>query len=319
MKTIITTDIDLIAEELRQGSVAGLPTETVYGLGANALNDNAVALIYELKERPRFNPVIVHVASVSEFAMYGEDIDERVFALAEVYSPGPVTFVVKKKALVPDIVTAGNNSVGLRIPAHSMLQSVIKKCGFPVAAPSANMFGRISPTSAEDCLKEIDGKAGYILDGGRCKVGIESTVISFLEESPQILRHGAVSTEEIEEVIGKVNEGGKGRLLSPGMLESHYAPSKPLYICEEFPSGVVIDEIGAGVLDLARFGSLREIAVNLFSEMRKLDESDCHLILCKTVADKGIGKAVNDRLIRASSGHVNFENGISVISELKNV
>ena len=318
MKTEITNDTGLIAEELMLGRVAGVPTETVYGLGANALNEQAVAQIYDIKERPRFNPVIVHVASANEFQLYAEDIDERVYELSREFSPGPVTFVVRKKPLIPDIVTAGNDSVGLRIPDHKLLQEVILKCGFPVAAPSANMFGRISPTSAEDCLKEIDGKVRFVLDGGRCRVGIESTVVSFLDKAPRILRHGAVSKEEIEDVIGAVKEAGKERILSPGMLASHYAPAKPLYICDKLPDEDKLHEMNAGVLDLERFGTLRNAAVNLFSELRKLDEAESDMILCARVADEGIGRAINDRLERASSGKISFAKGITEISELKN-
>lgn len=309
MKIMITKNVDKVAEDLRRGNVDVVPTETVYGLAANALDESAVAKIYEIKQRPRFNPIIVHVRSVEDFGKYAEDVPEKALKLASEFSPGPVTFVMKKKDVIPDIVTAGHDSVGLRIPDHPLLLKLIGTCGFPLAAPSANMFGRISPTSAVEAEKELGGKVSFILDGGKCGIGIESTVISFTEDEPVILRSGAVTKEMAEKVIGKVNEGKGGKILSPGMLESHYAPRKPLLIVKARPSDEVLEELNGEYMNLERFGPLASIAVNLFSEMRRCDESDSKLIICMTVKNEGIGVAINDRLLRASSGYLGTESG----------
>lgn len=318
MNTVITSDSALVAAELAAGKIVAVPTETVYGLGANALDGNAVARIYEAKERPRFNPVIVHVKSFSEFEKYAEEIPQSVKTLADRFSPGPVTYILKKKNVIPDIVTAGNDSVGLRIPDHPVFQDLLAQCGFPLAAPSANMFGRISPTTAEEALKELGGRIEYILDGGRCSVGIESTVISFLNEPPEILRKGAVTREQIEETIGAIaSDDKRDRLLSPGLLDSHYAPRKPLLIADDMPGDKILSELNACFLDLAKFGDLRNIAVNLFTEMRKLDEAGCGVIVCTKVENSGIGEAINDKLQRASCGKISFVNGSPVITNLK--
>ena len=319
MRTVITKDTRVVAETLASGEVACVPTETVYGLGANALNEKAVVKIYETKDRPRFNPIIVHISRKEEFEKYGKNIPDKVYRLAEKFSPGPITFVVSKKDVIPDIVTAGNDSVGLRIPKHPLFMELLTQCGFPIAAPSANMFGRISPTTAEETLKELDGKIGYILDGGKCEVGIESTVISFVDETPCILRHGAITMEDIEDEIGKVNTGNGEKIISPGMTSSHYAPHKPLFVSEKMLEEDDLKEMNAVFMDLERFGSPDNIAVNLFSEMRKLDESDFGIIVCKKVEDIGIGIAINDKLERASSGRISFEFGMPVITQLKYV
>jgi L-threonylcarbamoyladenylate synthase len=317
MKTMITRDVDKVAEDLRSGNVDVVPTETVYGLAANALDESAVAKIYEIKQRPRFNPIIVHVRSAEEFAKYAAEVPEKALKLASEFSPGPVTFVMKKKDVIPDIVTAGNDSVGLRIPNHPLLLKLINTCGFPLAAPSANMFGRISPTSAAEAEKELGGKVSFILDGGNCCIGIESTVISFTEDEPVILRSGAVTREMAEKVIGKVKEAKGGKVLSPGMLESHYAPGKPLLIANARPPEEILADLDAEYMDLGRFGSLADIAVNLFSEMRRCDESDSKVIICMTVKNEGIGVAINDRLLRASSGNLGTESGSPAITRTK--
>ncbi len=319
MRTVITKDTRVVAETLASGEVACVPTETVYGLGANALNEKAVVKIYETKDRPRFNPIIVHISRKEEFEKYGKNIPDKVYRLAEKFSPGPITFVVSKNDVIPDIVTAGNDSVGLRIPKHPLFMELLTQCGFPIAAPSANMFGRISPTTAEETLKELDGKIGYILDGGKCEVGIESTVISFVNEIPCILRYGAITMEDIEVEIGKVVTGNGEKIISPGMTLSHYAPHKPLFVSENILEEDELKEMNAVFMDLDRFGSPENIAVHLFSELRKLDESDFGIIVCKKVEDIGIGIAINDKLERASSGRISFEFGMPVITQLKYV
>lgn len=297
--TLITKDIDTAVKELLSGNVVGLPTETVYGLGADALNEKAVLKIYETKERPAFNPVIVHVYDIENLGDYAISIPDEAYKLAEKFSPGPLTFIFKKGNKIPDIVTAGNDSVGLRIPSHPVFREVLKETNLPVAAPSANRAGRISPTSAEDVMSELKDRINFILDGGKCRIGIESTIISFTGEYPEILRHGFVTKEDIENVIGKTKEYHSGKIISPGQLKSHYAPSTPL-LCEDDLANVDVSDKKTGLLDFSKYSDYKEIALNLFSDLRKLDEQNYDIILWKKLKDEGLGIAINDRLSRAS-------------------
>ena len=211
--TRIIKNPDIAVKELLKGNVIALPTETVYGLGANGLDRNAVLKIFEVKKRPHFNPLILHVYSTDDFTKYCKNIPDVVYKLAEKFSPGPITFILSKKSIVPDIVTAGLDTVAIRIPSHNLFRIVLKKSGLVVAAPSANLFGRISPTSASDVLKELGGKINYILDGGQSKVGIESTVIGFINGKISILRHGFISEKDINSVTK-----GSIKILKPGIL-----------------------------------------------------------------------------------------------------
>lgn len=306
--TKIIKDIDIAIKEIISGNIVGLPTETVYGLGANALNENAVLKIYETKDRPKFNPIIVHVYETGDFEKYATDIPDEVYKLADKFSPGPITFVLKKRNNIPDIVTAGNDSVGLRIPSHQIFREVLKETTLPIAAPSANRAGKISPTSAEDVLKELDGKINYILDGDRCEIGIESTVISFIDDEIKILRSGFVTKEEIEKVIGRISDRVPQEIISPGLLKKHYSPVTPLYIVDDFAEIKNTENKKIGVLDFTKYGNEKEIALNLFSDLRKLDEGNFDFIICKKVEDKGLGAAINDRLERASTGALIFKN-----------
>ena len=309
MITNIITNIDLAVEEITTGNIVALPSETVYGLGANALNENAVVKIFEAKDRPRFNPMIVHIYDVNEIDKFGENIPDEVYALAENFSPGPITFIVKKKNIIPDIVTSGNDSVGLRIPDHDMLREVIRLSEVPISAPSANKFGMLSPTSAVDVLKELDGKINYILDGGKCKIGIESTVISFLNNEIIILRHGFVTREDIEKVIGKIKNNYSGKIISPGLLKSHYSPKTPFYLTENPEEIKNYNSDKIGLLNFSEFKNNKEIAVNLFSELRKLDEMKFEMIIGKRVENENLGFAINDRLEKASKGTAEILNG----------
>ncbi len=309
MKTKIINSADKASGEILKGGIVALPTETVYGLAADALNPGAVLKIYETKKRPDFNPLIVHVSGISEFEKYAVSIPNAVYKIAEKFSPGPVTYVLSKRNVIPDIVTAGIDTVALRIPSHPLFREVLEKCGRPIAAPSANMFGRISPTTAEDVLKELNGKIEYILDGGRCPIGIESTVISFEGERIFVLRHGFVTKEEIEAVSGKevteIKESAS-KISSPGMLKSHYAPLTPLYFTDNIEY-FKNKESSVGIIDLTVYGNLREAALNLFADLRAADEKGYDFIVTKYVENKGLGRAVNDRLKKASSGNVIIE------------
>jgi len=301
--TQIISDINLAAEEILKGNIVGIPTETVYGLGANALNEDAVIKIFEAKERPRFNPLIVHLFEIDEVAKYVTGIPENFIKLYEKFSPGPITYVLNKNNTISDIVTAGNETVAIRFPSHKVFRELLKKVKVPIAAPSANRFGRISPTNAQDVVKELQGKINYILEGGSSEVGIESTVVDLSGNKPVVLRHGSISREEIEEVIGKteniltLNESEKFN--SPGMLLNHYAPVTPLVIVENEKELKNYKDKKYGVLDLNKYSDLKETAKHLFSDLRKLDEEGYESIVAYKVKDEGIGIAINDRLEKA--------------------
>ncbi|MCX7832785.1 MAG: L-threonylcarbamoyladenylate synthase [Ignavibacteria bacterium] len=310
-KTKITKSINIAVREILQGNIIALPTETVYGLAADATNEEAVLKIYETKRRPLFDPLIVHIRSIKEMKKYAEEIPAEVYKLAEKFSPGPITYILKKKKVIPDIVTAGLDTVAIRIPAHPMFQKILAKCKVPIAAPSANMFGRLSPTCAEDVYKELKGKLNYILDGGQCEFGIESTVISFIDDTIKILRPGFITKKEIQKVLKKKvilvriksrHSKNKLTIYSPGMMKTHYAPKTPLYITDNIYD--FKEQSNVGLLDFSNYSSLNEVAINLFSDLRKLDEQGFAYIVASKVKDSGIGVAINDRLEKASKGRV---------------
>ena len=279
IKTRITKSVNIAIREIQHGNLIAVPTETVYGLAANATDKNAVIKIYEAKKRPLFDPLIVHLKSIKEIKKYAIDIPKEVYKLAEEFSPGPITYILKKSDLIPDIVTSGLDTVALRIPSHTLFQQILKKSGVPIAAPSANMFGRISPTSAEDVYKELKNKIRFILDGGQSEIGIESTVVSFIDDEIRILRPGFITKADIEKVLRKkvIQSRDKTRtgrskkdVYSPGMLKNHYAPHTPLYITEKIID--FADQKRVGLLDLSAYDSLNDIAINLFADLRKFDE-----------------------------------------------
>lgn len=323
METKIINSVEIASDEIVKGNVVGLPTETVYGLGADALNEDAVLKIYETKKRPDFNPLIVHVSDVQEFEKYATDIPNDVYKLADFFSPGPITFILKKKDIIPDIVTAGLDTVAIRVPSHELFRFVLKLSRKPIAAPSANMFGRISPTTAEDVLKELHGKLHYILDGGKSSVGIESTVLSFEGGRVTILRHGYITKEDVEKVVGRTvydyeESVSSGKLSSPGLLKSHYAPMTPLYLAEHtFDLKRLIDELdedniegltkeNIGIMDFSMYDNFRELAKHLFSDLRNLDERNYKMLFASKVKNLKLGRAINDRLDRASVGTIKY-------------
>lgn len=317
MQTLIGTDIAEAKKYLEQGLPVGLPTETVYGLGANALNEDAVIQIFSVKDRPYFDPLIVHVHSQQEIEKYTTEIPVKAQQLIAAFMPGPVTVLLNKKYIIPDLVTSGLNTVALRIPKHPLMLDLLQQLAFPLAAPSANPFGYISPTTAQHVYDQLKNKIPYIVDGGAATVGVESTIIGFDNNEPVLYRLGGLAVEEIENVIGKVqwsvNENSNPK--SPGMLQSHYAPKKKLSIqpLETLNAGKQTGNIGViafnefvDVLDkrnqilLSPSGNLNEAAKNLFAAMRKLDNSDVEKIIAVKFPEVGLGRAINDRLRRAS-------------------
>ncbi len=313
------TDIKLAETLLRKGELVAIPTETVYGLAANAFDGDAVAKIYEVKKRPQFNPLIIHSDSLEKFESWNIKLSGDILKLAEKFSPGPITFVVKKSSHIPDIVTAGHTSVAIRIPRHPLTLQLLAQLDFPLAAPSANPSGFISPTTAWHVYEQLGLEIPYILDGGPCAVGIESTIISFVSETPQLLRLGGLSIEDIEHTLGK--ELDKTKLinnddpLAPGMLSKHYAPTKKLYIgqVEDYLGHYKAEEIAAihfaiadpflplkNQLILSPEASLNVAAQQLFAALRKADQMDVKLIVADAFPNHGLGYAINDRLKRAA-------------------
>jgi L-threonylcarbamoyladenylate synthase len=238
--------INIAAKYIREGKLVAFPTETVYGLGADALNPLAVARIFELKERPSFDPLIVHVADKKDMEKLTTAADERVYCLIERFWPGPLTLVLPKCDVVPDIVTSGLSTVGIRMPDNEIALELIRKSGCPIAAPSANKFGRISPTSAGHVRKQLPG-VDYILDGGSTNVGIESTIIVLTEKGFHILRSGTVTREELEQLMPYDSHAPEQHIFAPGMLKSHYSPNRPMVIADGI-NLMNIDKNRAGLL-----------------------------------------------------------------------
>jgi L-threonylcarbamoyladenylate synthase len=301
---------------LRRGGLVAFPTETVYGLGADATDAQAVAGIYAAKERPSFNPLISHLDSF-EAAQTQGIFDETARRLAEAFWPGPLTLVVPvaPTCTISDLARAGLDSVGLRVPAHPLAHALLQKTGRPVAAPSANRSGRVSPTDADHVLGDLDGRIDAVLDGGASQVGVESTIVACLGGTPRLLRPGGVPRDAIEALIGMKlesgEEGGKNPL-APGMLASHYAPRARVRLNA---ASVRADEavllFGAqpleGVvtarttLNLSKNGDPVEAAAHLFSYLRQLDASGAATIAVGPIPETGLGEAINDRLKRAAA------------------
>lgn len=313
----IGKDILKAKEFLEKEQLVGIPTETVYGLAANALNPIAVAKIFEAKERPTFDPLIVHTYCLEEVYNFVTEIHPELLKLANAFWPGPLTLLLPKKEIIPNIVTSGLDRVGVRIPNHILTLELLSQLKFPLAAPSANPFGYISPTTAEHVQKQLGDKIPYILDGGSCEVGLESTIVG--EENGEIIiyRLGGLSIDDIENIAGKVsvqlNQSSNPK--APGQLKSHYAPKKPVYIgvLNELQIKYSNKKIGAIVFGeqnelkenvvikkLSPTKNYQEAAVNLFSFLRELDEADVDVIICELLPNIGLGLAINDRLIRAA-------------------
>ena len=299
---------DQAAEALRRGELILLPTETVYGLGADAGDPAAVAAIFEAKGRPRFNPLISHVSDAAAAETIGL-FDKAARALADVFWPGPLTLVtpVRDAGRVCDLARAGLDSVAIRVPGHAKARAVLAAFGGPVVAPSANRSGRPSPTTFADAVEETGFAVAAAVDGGPCAVGLESTVVSVLGGQVALLRPGSVTRAEIEAVVGPLAEGGEGHR-SPGRLTLHYAPDAPVRIeVREAHEGEILLGFGPGAGEarwsLSRSGDLREAAANLFRLLREADRTQPAGIAVSPIPAEGLGEAINDRLRRAA-GHI---------------
>jgi L-threonylcarbamoyladenylate synthase len=316
---IIGNDIAKAKQLLDEGKLVAIPTETVYGLAGNATNAEVVAKIFEVKNRPTFDPLIVHIHSLEQLNELAEPVSELAQKLMSAFWPGPLTVLLKRKEIIPDLVTSGLDTVAIRMPQHELARKLLSTLSYPLAAPSANPFGYISPTTAQHVQDQLGNQIDYILDGGECSVGLESTIVSFEAEIPTVLRLGGISVEDIEEVIGEVivNAHSSSQPQAPGMLKSHYAPSKNIITIDEFEL-LAPDKIkGFGYLGFSKFDNrfdledqhllsknedLNEAAKNLFTRLRALDQiAHLHTIVINFVPDLGLGRAINDRLKRASA------------------
>ena len=309
------TSVSEAARLLKEGEVVAIPTETVYGLAGNAFEPKALAKIFAAKERPTFDPLIVHIADIAQLTDIAKDIPDSAYRLAEAYWPGPMTIILPKKDCIPDLCTSALPSVAVRFPSHPIAQAIIKESGLPLAAPSANLFKHVSPTTAEHVAAQLADRIAGIVDGGPCSVGVESSIISLVGE-PTVMRPGAITPEMFKAILGEVkikeSTSKPGQpMLAPGQCDTHYRPQVPLYY-GEVPAGYTLPEhtvrIAFGnqagpipaTVNLSATGDMVEATSKLYAFMHDLDKSEYDLILVDPIPNKGIGIALNDRLKRAS-------------------
>ena len=306
------------AKFIKEGNLVAFPTETVYGLGADGLNPLAVAKIFEAKKRPAFNPLILHITNLKQFEMISGSGNPSIKKLIDNFWPGPLTLVLPKKDIVPDIVTAGNETVAIRMPDHPTALELIDMVGNPIAAPSANTFGHLSPTTAQHVVNQLGSKVDLVLDGGTCRVGIESTIIAILENRVILLRPGGTATEDIEKIIGPIEKDvifSSNQPISPGQLPYHYAPKIPIRFMHKIDDEN-IDPGRAGLLlftdrkvdyrfkitkVLTHNSDLREAAANLFSYLHEMESTGIDIIYVEPVREVGLGIAIMDRLRKATN------------------
>jgi L-threonylcarbamoyladenylate synthase len=315
---MITTDIDRAKIILENNGLVGIPTETVYGLAANGFNETAIKKIFELKKRPLFNPLILHIKSADYLTQVASEIPELAVTLAREFWPGPLTLVLKKHTHIPNIVSAGKETVAVRVPNHPVTLDLLNRLDFPLAAPSANPFGSISPTNSAHVSGYFKEELELILEGGSCQKGVESTIVGFENGEPILYRHGALSIEDIEKVIGKIkvySSVEEKSPVAPGMLSRHYAPKTETLLTHNIEQtlksyqnkkvGVIIFKNSETKYEnviqevLSSSNDLGEAAKNLYAAMHRLDKSELDIIIAEYFPNEGLGKTINDRLKRA--------------------
>lgn len=315
---IITEHITEVAASLSMEEVAAIPTETVYGLAGNIYSEKAIRSIFRIKQRPLFNPLIVHLADVSAMDDVATDIPPIARMLASQFWPGPLTLLLPKKEIIPDLITAGKATVALRVPNHPVTLALLKQLPFPLAAPSANPFGSISPTTAQHVASYFKDEFPFILDGGPCISGIESTIIGFNTDGAVVYRYGSLAVEEIEKITGPLQEyiRDEENPEAPGMLLRHYAPSTKTILSSDIVRSIreyTGKKIGLMVFSesyltgdivvqerLTEKNSMEEAASNLYAAMHRLDQQQLDIIIAERFPDKGLGRSINDRLQRAT-------------------
>ena len=314
---MITSDLNQVKTALINGDIIALPTETVYGLAANIYLDSALEKVFKLKKRPSYNPLIVHISNTNILEQIAKNIPAKARELANVFWPGPLTLVLEKQDQIPNRITAGKPTVAVRVPNHPIALQLLESLNFPLAAPSANPFGSLSPTSAKHVALYFKEEINFILDGGPCFCGLESTIIGFENDKPILYRHGAISIEEIEKIIGpiKIKNQNSKNPSAPGMLTRHYAPKTQIQINEDISLALaqnpdkkigvlsfrenkkIKTEIHQEVLSIS--GDLNEASKNLYAALHRLDQMNLDLIISPFFPEKGLGKTINDRLKRA--------------------
>jgi len=308
-------NLDLAILNLKKNNIVAIPTETVYGLGANALSKKAVNKLFKLKKRPQNDPLICHTNSIEKISQYVKKIPRKAKLLNDLYWPGPLTILFEKKNIIPDITTSNLKTVGFRIPNNGITLKLLEKLDFPIAAPSANMFGYISPTCVNHVLQNFDDGINYILDGGSCSVGIESTIIGFKKNKTLVYRLGSLTIENIEKTIGKIDYNFSNKNSLPGSFKNHYSPTKKLFLgnIKELINEHKNKKIGIlcynkkyKLVDnnlqivLSKNSSLKEASKNLYSSLYLLDNMDIDIIITTLLPNKSIGKSINDRIIKSS-------------------
>ncbi|MEM9545035.1 MAG: L-threonylcarbamoyladenylate synthase [Bacteroidota bacterium] len=316
--SIISSDISKAVQLLKQDELVAIPTETVYGLAGNIFSEASIRKIFEVKKRPLFNPLIVHLHSIDQVETIVQEFPSKARLLAQHFWPGPLTLILKKKEIIPDLITGGKDTVAIRIPNHPVTQELLKKLPFPIAAPSANPFNRISPTKSSHVESYFKNEIPMILEGGECKKGLESTIIGFENNEAVIYRLGSLAYTEIENVIGNVEIKNKKENApnAPGMLAKHYAPRTKTFLVDnlirflaDHPNSSIgvlkftghIESKSIQHLEiLSTSGDLDEAAANLYSALHRLDQQELDMIVAERLPDYGLGKTMNDRLERAT-------------------
>ena len=312
MKTIYTTDPARAAQFLKSGGIAAFPTETVYGLGADVFSEAAIAKIFEAKRRPADNPLIAHIADLDQLSLLASEITRAARSLIDAFFPGPLTVVLKKASEVPLIATAGLNTVGIRMPGYTLAQEFLRSCGTPVAAPSANLSGRPSPTTWQAVAEDLDGRIDCILQGDATEIGIESTVVDCTAGAPIVLRSGSVTIEQIREIVPEardLNAADSGEIRSPGLKHLHYSPRAEVIVVDRgqsLPGSPQSAYIGitrpAGPVEHELINAdVESYASKLFEFFRECDRHGARTIYCERVDETGIGRALMDRINRAAS------------------
>ena len=316
MKTIIGTTIQEAIHLLKSGELVAIPTETVYGLAANGCNTAAVKKIYEAKNRPNSNPLILHFASIEKIHPYVLDFPQELLNLANKIWPGPLTILLKKSELVPNEITANQELVAVRVPNHPLLNAILSELDFPLAAPSANLYGMVSPTKAEHVMQDLNGKIPYILDGGSCENGLESTIIGLHEKKVVVYRLGSISLEDLTAELSytpELKNTNEKQVITSGMVEHHYAPKTPFFFFDETSidyseknNGFIFFKDQYSIIEdsnkiiLSKSGDLKEAAANLYDAIIEMDKREFTALFIERLPDFGLGKTMNDRLNRST-------------------
>lgn len=301
-RPVVTADVAVALDALRRGGLVAIPTETVYGLGADASDRDAVGRIFAAKGRPSDHPLIVHIADASAMARWAVDLSPAARLLAAACWPGPLTLLVRRAAHVLDVVTGGRPTVALRVPAHPMTLDLLARFAGGIAAPSANRFGSVSPTTAAHVVDDLDGAVDVVLDGGPCPIGVESTIVDTTVDPPQVLRPGGIPDEVVAELLGGHLSGAAGERRAPGMLTSHYAPRARVVLAHDEAEALALLAHHPGAVLIDRSADLVAYARALYADLRAADAAGSAVVVAVLPRAEGLGHAIRDRLTKAAAG-----------------